>query len=481
MSFAPPALPTAPKSVRLATWLTLAVGAAVLALWLWGRFCAFPAEPWNDLRLAPTVALSQGWAVFPTAETGTINTWTYGPLPLLVFWPASWAATAGGAMLVAAALNLALALVPLALVCFAWPARDREADNFGTRAAAFILCVALWPEKQYVLHSADNLAIACGLLGDLLLIRARGPRELWLAAVLAAASVACKQTAAGIAVAQVLWLALTVGWRPGLLHALRCALAGAVIGGLCVLVFGGAELWFILVELPAHFKWAPQPMERLLASGAGLTAQVLLPFAAMALARHWLVRPPLLLPALAWACTLPLGLAALLKFGGRMNSIYSFMLWLPPVATLLLTARWPARWSQGLPLAAAFAAAVIGGVRLAKMDTFLPRPELAAYDEAAGIAARLRGQVWFPLHPLVTLYSERRYYHDEDGFYVRRMTHKAVTPEHATAQLPVALRVMAFHQGWSDWNIARQIMPAGARETLVGHWTLLTAPAPSSP
>ena len=78
-----PALP----AVRLATMLALIVAGVLLAVWLWSRICRFPSIPWNDMRLAPTIALSQGWPVYPTATDGTIGTWMYGPLPLLFFWP----------------------------------------------------------------------------------------------------------------------------------------------------------------------------------------------------------------------------------------------------------------------------------------------------------------------------------------------------------------------------------------------------------
>src|SRR5688572_20620304 len=111
------------SGLRVAARLTVLFAAAMLSVWLWSRICRFPSIPWNDMRLAPSIAFAHGMTVYPTATEGTINTWMYGPLPVLFFWPASWATTAGGSLMVAAVLNVAITLVPLALVCFTWPAR----------------------------------------------------------------------------------------------------------------------------------------------------------------------------------------------------------------------------------------------------------------------------------------------------------------------------------------------------------------------
>jgi hypothetical protein len=372
--------------------------------------------------------------------------------------------------------------VPLALTCLLWPAADRDADTKFARLLALVVSLALWPERNYAIHYADNLAVACGLLGNLLLVRGASSRALWGAAALAAAAVACKQTAAGIALAQVVWLALTAGVPAGLRQIGRCAVAGAGIALLSIAVFGRAGLWFVLVELPAHFRWAPDPLERLGSVAGELALQVGLPLVVMLGARAVFRRREWLLPAAAWAGALPLGISALLKYGGRMNSVYAFTLWLPAIATLALTTAWPAPRRRSVAFAAATLAALVVCARIADAPRFFLRPQIDGYREAAQIAAQWRGQVWFPFHPLVTLYSEQRYYHDEDGLYVRRMTHKAVTPEHAASQLPPVFRAVAYHNGWTDFAIGRNFLPPDARTWPIGEWTVQIAgpnrPAP---
>jgi hypothetical protein len=460
-----------PPLLRLLTRLALGMAVLLLAVWLWSRICRFPSIPWNDIRLAPSIALTQGWPVYPTANSGTITTWMYGPLPVLYLTPASWADTAAGALQIAAWLTLALTLVPLALVCFLWPARDPGGDTPANRLAALLGCVAVWPALHYSTIFSDNLAIACGLLANLVLVRARNPGAFWLAAFVATAAMGCKQICLGIPVAQIVWLALVAGRTAALRHMGRCFVCGIVIGGALISGFGWEGLWFTLVKIPAGLGLVPDFAQRLLAVAPTMAIHLGVPLLTMLVARR-LFTGPGLLPAVAWLCTLPLGFAGMLSLGGWTNSIHSFVLWLPPVMVGVLTAPLPGRL-RGVPsLVTALAAVALATGRLTK-ETDLPlRPMIDDYRLAQQIAERHAEAVWFPLHPLVTLYSDRRYYHDEDGLYVRQLSRHHVSPEHAISQLPPRLQMMAFHSAWNDWGIARKMLPPQLHETMVGPWIL---------
>jgi hypothetical protein len=163
-----------------------------------------------------------------------------------------------------------------------------------------------------------------------------------------------------------------------------------------------------------------------------------------------------------------------MKFGGRMNSMHGFMLWLPATVTLALTSPLPERARQFRHLATAAAAMALLLGRILQAPTLAMQPQVAAYRQAEKLAAQFPGQIWFPLNPLVTLYSERRYYHDEDGLYVRASTHKDVPPAHLAGGLPPALRMIAFHQGWSDWGIARGLIDPPVESIPAGDWMMLT-------
>jgi hypothetical protein len=262
---------------------------------------------------------------------------------------------------------------------------------------------------------------------------------------------------------------------------LRCVIAGALIGGAGVLAFGWQGLWFTLVETPGGLGWALRLNERLRAAAPALALQIALPAVIMLVGRRTFARPTLLLPALAWACTLPLGLAGFLKLGGWTNSIHGCVLWLPAVLATLPWTRLGERRRWVVLLAGALASTALGCSMLLREPTLALRPQIAEYLHAQLFAEQNRGALWFPLHPLITLYSDRRYYHDEDGIYVRMKAGKTLSPEHAASQLPPAMRMMAFRNDWNDWGIARQMLPANSSEEVVGNWTLRRGRAEKSP
>lgn len=459
------------RGAALTTILLLALASGTFLVLLWNALCAFPWFAWNDMRLAPAVAFAQGWSVYPTRDAGVINTWSYGPLPLLYFLPASWASNAANALMVAGIMNAALTIVPLAAICFGWPAFDTTKRNWLARGLAFVLCCALWPERHYTTLFADNLAIACGLLGNLMLVRARHPAGFWFSAFAGCAALACKQITLGIVAAQVIWIGLTFGRSAAGKHLVRCVVAAVAVAGIGILLFGLPGLWFTLVELPAHFPW--QTGSRFGSALPGVALQLFVPGLIIYFWRREFGRGPLLLAALAWACAAPMGIAALFKLGGWLNSLHSLAFWLPPTLVAACTAQRLLRQRWFLSVGAATAAFMMLG-RVALKDELVLRPELANYRTAEALAARYPQQIWFPTHPLITLYSEGRYYHDDDGLWVRIMSGHAASVEHVAAHLPAALRIVASRADWVDWGMARTIVPSPHHVTELENWRLLT-------
>lgn len=465
------------RSVRLLTLCALGLAMAGLAVWLWTLYCRFPAITWNDVRLAPSIALAQGHSVYPTGQTGTVNTWTYGPLPLLFFWPASWAASPDGAMLIAGAFNLGISLGALAFVCFGWPNADPHLRSILPRVVAFAFCAVAWPEWHYLFHLSDNLAIACALVSSTLLVRrSQHASFLWLSAAIGVAAINCKQIAVSVAAAQIMWLLCTHGVRAAMNHTLRYGALGAVAAAAMCAAFGYRELWFTLVALPGRFGWTPDPMARLRDVGPHLALHLSLPAIALILFHRRLLRGDLLLGSLLWLVTLPLGVIALFKTGGRMNSVYSFVLWLPIITTALLTRR-P---HFGVPLGTV-ATTLLVCCRLLWAIELPLQPQLHAYRDALRFAPLMRERVWFPLHPLITLYTERRYYHDEDGLYVRYLAKLPLTHQQLWSHLPPKMGTIAFPENLTTWGVARQLLPADAQKTQSGCWELWHPSPPKTP
>ena len=169
----------------------LGAAVAAVALWVWVCWCIFPVSVWNDVRLAPAFALARGLPLYPAEDSGAVGTWIYGPLPLLLLWPATLAASAAHALLIAGAINLLMTIAVIAIVCAAWPAPTESGLTLSDRLLAAALAIALWPRASLQYLQADNVTVALGLIGNLLLVRSRAPVWRWGAAVFAVAGMAC--------------------------------------------------------------------------------------------------------------------------------------------------------------------------------------------------------------------------------------------------------------------------------------------------
>jgi hypothetical protein len=166
-------------------WLErgLVAGAVVAAAtWVWLSWCIFPLRSWNDIRLAPSFALTLGLPLYPGAD-GAASTWMYGPLPVWLNWPATWMPGPGEALLVAGGINAGFQMAAILAVCLGWPTPRSGPVSVWGRLLAAAAVIALWPWANWQFLQADNYALACGLLANLVLARSRGEAGAWGAAV----------------------------------------------------------------------------------------------------------------------------------------------------------------------------------------------------------------------------------------------------------------------------------------------------------
>jgi hypothetical protein len=451
---------------------TLASAGAIA--WLWRCLCIFPAHGWNEVRLAPSFMLAHGVSPYPSLDGGPATSWIYGPLPLALHLPAALADNAAGALLIAGTINLAVTLLAIATTCLWWPVPDQPPARWG-RLIAAVACVALWPVASLEFLQADNAAIAIGLLALLCLQTSDSRRALWLAAAGCAAAIACKQTLLSLALTQCLYIALRGDLRAGIVHGLRILLLTLVVFVLAAGAYGLEGLKFQLLILPARLPWVESISWRLAEVWPQLLAQAGLPFLVlMRLGRRaWHRDSPWLLPALAWVAAWPLDLCSLLKNGGSTNSLHGALFFLPAAATLLViqvttTLRW--RMVPATLVAVAFA------LRLANTAPGVWRPQRDHLRQGEFLARSLPGQIYFPWHPLVTFYAERRFDHIEDGLFMRYLTDLPVAGAAIASHLPPQFHVVAFFRNEMDWGIVRSLIPSGARRTEFGLWTLYSWP-----
>ena len=363
---------------------------------------------------------------------------------------------------------------PIILVGWSWPRLAGPNLSPAGRLLAIAIVLGAWPRLGLQNIQADSFAVAFGLIGLFALQHASTTTARWIAATGAAAAVACKQTALGIAAAQLIWLGLTVGPREALRHAGRCAVVGAVLLGWATATFGGEELWFTMVTLPSRYPWDPEPGSRLLHFAQALFVQLALPAAVLVFARRavWRRGAPLLLPALAWACALPTGLAAFMKQGGSTNSIEGYCLWLPFAVPAGLAWAEARLGSMRLAPLAAGTALLCLGLQFVSMPNPSWRPSLERQRHAEFLVKNFPGGTWFPWNPLVTLLAEEKYYHDKDGFYVRLACGLPLDLAALRSGLPPAMHVVALPHGLNGWSIAPKFFPPCVQRAEFGAWTV---------
>ena len=462
------------------SWWLLAL--AALAVRLWCEWCAFPFSVWNAIRLAPTFMLRFGTTPYPGLEGGPVTTWIYGPVTLLLNLPATLAGSTSLALLIAGTINLTLAAAPAALLCALLPA-PRPGTTGADRAWAVLLCLALWPNSSLRFIQADNTAVAFGLVSNLLLLRARPDpaRPPLLAAVLLAIAVWSKQTSLGLVAAQVIWLGLSAGRAAALRHTLACAAAGLALGGAFVAWFGWDGLWLNLVRLPGRLPFATDPLGRAAELWPHLAGYVLIPAVAGVVFRRTLLtrNSPWLLPFLSWMLLLPTGLLSVLKVGGTANSLNG-ILYLLPVAALALVPALRGRWRLVAPV---LAAGVLAGIALQlSLAASRPlRPVTAHLARADFLAREFPGQIYFPWNPLATFFSDRRFYHAEDGLYVRYAAQLAPSRALARQDFPPRWVVTAYPGESGGWGIIEQLQPRNAQRQRFGEWILDSWPEPVGP
>jgi hypothetical protein len=321
--------------------------------------------------------------------------------------------------------------------------------------------------SAYIVYSADASGIAFALLSLLALSHHR----YWLAAGCAAAAAACKQTLIGVGIAEAIWLFVAVSPRAAWHQVARSLAAGSAIVLAAILYFGAPGLWHTMIVIPGSFPWAALH-ERLGEHHSYLTFHVLLPILVIVACRRRILtaKSPFLLPAIAFLFTLPFSLAGFLKIGGNVNSLHSFWLWLPPSLIVFLTGRRVCERGPVASIAIGIVTVVLASHWL-NVSRIRVRPNLQAYLEASHLAARLPHKIWFPMHPIVTLYSDGLFYHDLDGLCERSFARKYLSDEHFFSHMPAHRQASAtlLPVGWGRADISEARLPQG---TPVGIWGL---------
>lgn len=453
---------------------TLLVGASLAILFrLWTSFCFFPLPEWNSVRLAPTFMLRFGSTPYPGLDSGPVTTWIYGPMTLILNLPASLAPDSVTAVLIAGIITLLCAIVPVVVAIVAMGPPQFETTR-SDKIWALLLCLALWPNYSLQYIQADNAALGFGLLSNVFLTKARGGNGvlLTLAGLCAALAVWSKQTAFGLVLAQWLWLGFSAGRRPAIRYAMISVTCALAVSAVFVAWFGRNELWLNLVRIPACVPYWTNWWDCTLGFWPQILGYVLLPAVGVVVARRmvWKSDSPWLLPTLSWLCLLPIGVMAIYKMGGAPNSLNGF-LYLLPLGALTVVVRLRQRMPRAAQAWLAAGLLAILTQQLAYSPLLPLRPLTARLVEGEQLARKYRGQIYFPWHPLLTYFSEGRFYHAEDGLYTRSIAGFARQGAAARRDLPPMWSMSAI-PGWRSQGAFTQLQPPDAQLVFIGRWSI---------
>lgn len=459
----------------------LVVVLLAIAFRLWTSFCFFPLSEWNSVRLAPTFMLRFGPTPYPGLDGGSLTTWIYGPVPLLINLPATLAHHTISALFLAEIVNLLLAIIPATLAVFTL-VPSSSATNRTDRCWALLLCLALWPNTSLQYIQADNTAVAFGLIGNLLLLRTQGGNRslLFPAALCTALAVWSKQTALGLVLAQLLWLGSTAGFKTTWRYAVICAACGLGLTAVFIDWFGFDQLWLNLVQIPGRLPFCDDALARTRDFWMHLSGFVLLPALVAIFARRviWRSNSPWLLPVLSWLCLLPMALISTYKIGGATNSLNG-ILYLLPIATV--TAVTTLRRLHGSSVWVAAVVLVILALQFQSSPLLPTRPVVTHLIEGEQLADKFPRRIYFPWHPLITFFSDHRFYLTEDGLYTRHAAGIDVAPNAARESLPDDWTITAV-PGWRRDGVYKQLQPPGAQFGFNGKWGIyLWPPSDRSP
>jgi|UniRef100_UPI00404ABD41 hypothetical protein len=442
--------------------------------WLWINFCLFPASSWNDIRLVPVFMAAAGEAVYTLPGQGVISTWMYGPVPLWFWSPALLGNSPIGALMISECVNLGLTLGSIALTCAYWPCRGATRT---LRLTAFIATVALWPDHAFRFLQADNIAVSLGLMGNLLLVSSTGRPQgwkAWLTALATVGAMGCKQNTLGLLLAQLIWLRLAYDSKPMLAHLGRTVVCGLFVATIAIMQFGFSALWFGMVEIAAALPMADEQLARLTALATVLVIQWGVPLMVIGSMGRKIFRSShsLSLPIFAWIGNLPLGIFGLLTTGGSTNNLHGWQLL---IASLLLGAVVGLSGSKAylyrsLTMLGVF---VVFCGRILQTENAPFHPDTQNIHQAMAIQASMPHQVWLPWNPLVSWFSDRRFYHAEDGLYVRFISGQTISVTQARNHLPRNFHAMAFPSPEMQWGVAAKLAPPDHAIRRLGNWEIL--------
>ena len=440
-------------------------------------------------RLAPPLAMVHGEKVYKPADSGIIFNTIYPPISYLAYAPAALFRSPTAAITAGSSIALMLGLAPILGLCLA---RHGDTGKAPSPLFSAFVFLAFWRFVfisllgiTFAIH-ADAPAFSIGAMACVVLYAGRlapslSTKTLAGSAILAAMAIWTKQTSATLLVVLPIWVFLAHGRAAGLRYCGWGAVALATLTATFVLIFGGRNLAFNLMEIPKSHPWvfAPDYWKGFLAIGVEASTFVLPTFLMLGmllLAIHWWERSNAPIEAddrgrfdrlgatlrrNYWALFVAVGLSMIpmsfltrIKVGGAFNA-YVHVLYYLVAAICVVLLDWHARnlergaYRVNAAIKIALLLSPVSPLlivdsrlidRVAYTTKFAENPEEYAYR----YALKHPGEVYYPWNPLATFLAEGRSYHFEGGTVDRELGGFLVSESHFRRYTPERLRLVAY-------------------------------------
>jgi hypothetical protein len=440
-----------------------------------------PYSPWDVVRLAPTVGWLRGLPLYSGITDGPILSTMYTPLAAVAFAPAAILRDPAAAVVAARGLAFLYSIVPLYLICRAASAGDRLAAMAALWLA--VLAALASPALRYSISFVHADAPALGCLGMTCWLMMAGrdsrPRGMMLASAFAWLAVWSKQTMVVVPVLVPLWVLFTRGRSAALGATASTLVTGALVGGVCVAIWGDESMFFGAVLWPGHLPWKGSSTTYLVDTAIELAWYALPMAIVLAASAREGEHERSGFCVLVAVAIVPLAIMGRAKKGGDVNSFC------PVLYPLLLACAARVTAIVGAPRAVPaegtawkrLATASLVWLTLLGIPQFVKEAKLVARLRSADAeVAFLRawpGHAYFPWHPLAHLVAEGRMTHHAHSVWERGVAGFAVDRPRVLSGIPTGCRYVCFPLkrlgpavgfGWSFELLERHgLLEPGAR------------------
>jgi hypothetical protein len=434
-----------------------------------------PTFVWNEIRLSRSLALYQGFHIYPGEhELGPIIGTLHPPIShflflLVVAIHDPTKSIVAGSLL---AIVVVFSALGFALVRYAPPVSGRWAITSGS----FLFCGFLIVESEgtynavFSIHTdAAALAfatIACTFAGS----RSRmTTASLWMSAAACALAIASKQTIAPVVLAISLYIAITEGGKRFAQFLLASAVTGCSLLAFLLSILPARAFLFNTLTLAAHRPLMPD-YQQILAEAYRMGRLEALPalFPLLFLAiwswlrvkprvrpgreiRPFFARNPWIIFLMASAVMIPVSMKALVTVGGDVNHL-GFVLYFLFVAAALAIQQYStganrvARLSSRIFLATGILVSVAPGMILT-VPASLRNLKANASQTAHTYNLRHPGAAYFPYNPMTSLLTDGKLYDLDLALYDREIAGYPLTPQQLQSGLPPSLLLVALPPG----------------------------------